>query len=98
MSARELPVFGDQAGEPALEWERPGVGASPRIVPSSVPGAGDALEGRFEELHGLSIGSIGAHLDFLDAQIDALSQAIEAKLAPFASGAVSSNASDTTSR
>ena len=48
----------------------------------------EALEGRFEDLHSLLIGSILAHLDFLDTQIEALSEAIEAKLAPFAAGAV----------
>ncbi len=54
---------------------------------SKIPELTEALEGRFEELHSLLIGSILAHLDFLDAQILALGEAIEAKLAPF-SGAV----------
>ncbi len=55
---------------------------------AKIPELTEALEGRFEELHGLLIGSILAHLDFLDAQIQALSQAIEAKLAPLAPAAV----------
>jgi transposase len=50
-----------------------------------IPELREALEGRFNELHGLLIGAILAHLDFLDAQIEALSDAIEVKLAPFSS-------------
>ncbi len=53
-----------------------------------LPELKEALEGRFEPLHGLLIGSILAHLDFLDTQILALSEAIEAKLGPLAPGAV----------
>ena len=53
-----------------------------------LPELKEALEGRFEPLHGLLIGSILAHLDFLDTQILALSGAIEAKLGPLAPGAV----------
>ena len=52
---------------------------------TKLPELREALEGRFNELHALLIGSILAHLDFLDGQIEALSQAIEVKLAPFAS-------------
>jgi transposase len=48
-----------------------------------IPALREALEGRFDELHALLIGAILAHLDFLDEQIEALSQAIEVKLAPF---------------
>lgn len=55
---------------------------------AKIPELTEALEGRFEALHSLLIGSILAHLDFLDAQIQALSEAIEAKLAPFGLGAV----------
>jgi transposase len=55
---------------------------------AKIPELTEALEGRFDQLHGLLIGSILAHLDFLDAQIETLSEAIEAKLAPFATGAV----------
>jgi transposase len=52
-----------------------------------IPALQEALEGRFDELHALLIGAILAHLDFLDEQIDRLSEAIEERLAPFA-GAV----------
>jgi transposase len=44
----------------------------------------EALEGRFDALHALLIGAILAHLDFLDEQIERLSDAIEERLAPFA--------------
>jgi transposase len=50
---------------------------------TKIPALREALEGRFDELHALLIGAILAHLDFLDEQIEALSQAIEVKLAPF---------------
>ena len=43
----------------------------------------EALEGRFDAHHALLIGAILSHLDFLDEQIGLLSEAIEAKLAPF---------------
>jgi transposase len=55
---------------------------------AKLPELREALEGRFEALHSLLIGSILAHLDFLDAQIQALSEAIEATLAPLSPGAV----------
>jgi transposase len=48
-----------------------------------LPALREALEGRFDELHALLIGSILAHLDFLDEQIERLSNAIEAQLRPF---------------
>jgi transposase len=48
-----------------------------------IPALREALEGRFDELHALLIGSILAHLDFLDEQIEQLSQAIEEQLRPF---------------
>jgi transposase len=48
-----------------------------------IPALQEALEGRFDELHALLIGAILAHLDFLDEQIDRLSDAIEVRLAPF---------------
>jgi transposase len=48
-----------------------------------LPALEEALEGRFDELHALLIGSILAHLDFLDEQIERLSDAIEAQLRPF---------------
>lgn len=46
-------------------------------------GLREALEGRFDRLHALWIGAILAHVDFLDAQIDSLSDAIEEQIAPF---------------
>jgi transposase len=49
-----------------------------------LPALQEALEGRFDELHALLIGAILAHLDFLDEQIDRLSDAIEERIAPFA--------------
>ncbi len=47
-----------------------------------IPALREALEGRFEAHHALIIGAILAHLDFLDEQIAALSEAIEAELGP----------------
>jgi transposase len=49
-----------------------------------IPLLRQALEGRFEPLHALLVSSILAHLDFLDEQIERLSEAIEAQLRPFA--------------
>ena len=49
-----------------------------------IPALKQALEGRFEPLHALLVGSILAHLDFLDEQIERLSEAIEEQLRPFA--------------
>ena len=49
-----------------------------------IPALREALEGRFDSLHALLIGSILAHLDFLDEQIERLSDAIEQAIAPFA--------------
>lgn len=53
---------------------------------AKLPALREALAGRFEPHHALVIGAILAHLDFLDEQIDGLSDAIEAALAPFAGG------------
>jgi len=47
-----------------------------------IPALREALEGRFDSLHALLIGSILAHLDFLDEQIERLSNAIEEQLRP----------------
>jgi transposase len=44
-----------------------------------------ALEGRFDAHHALWVGAILAHLDFLDEQIERLSDAIEEQIRPFAS-------------
>jgi transposase len=49
-----------------------------------LPQLREALQGRFEPQHALVIGAILSHLDFLDEQIEQLSEAIEAQLAPFA--------------
>jgi transposase len=43
----------------------------------------EALEGRFDSEHALIVSAILAHLDFLDEQIDRLSDAIGAQLGPF---------------
>jgi len=51
---------------------------------AKIPALREALEGRFEAHHALVIGAILAHLDFLDEQIDRLSEAIEDQLGPFA--------------
>jgi len=51
-----------------------------------IPALKEALEGRFEAHHALVIGAILAHLDFLDEQIDRLSEAIAEQLGPFAAG------------
>jgi transposase len=48
-----------------------------------LPALKEALEGRFDSLHALLVGSILAHLDFLDEQIERLSDAIEEQLHPF---------------
>ena len=48
-----------------------------------IPALREALEGRFEPLHALLIGAILAHLDFLDEQIERLSEAIGEQIAPF---------------
>ena len=48
-----------------------------------LPQLREALEGRFDTVHALLIGAILTHLDFLDEQIQRLSDAIEERLAPF---------------
>ena len=53
---------------------------------AKIPALKEALEGRFETHHALVIGAILAHLDFLEEQIDRLSDAIEDQLGPFAAG------------
>jgi transposase len=50
---------------------------------AKLPALREALEGRFDPLHAVLIGAILAHLDFLDEQIDRLSEAIEEQLRPF---------------
>ena len=53
---------------------------------AKIPALREALEGRFEAHHALVIGAILAHLDFLDEQIDRLSDAIEDQLGPTGAG------------
>ncbi|MCA1700583.1 MAG: IS110 family transposase [Actinobacteria bacterium] len=48
-----------------------------------LPALKEALEGRFDRLHALLIGSILAHLDFLDEQIERLTEMIAEQIAPF---------------
>src|SRR5439155_4828444 len=54
---------------------------------AKIPALRDALVGRFDAQHALIVSAILAHLDFLDEQIELLSEAIAEQLAPFA-GAV----------
>jgi len=49
-----------------------------------IPALKEALEGRFDRHHALWIGAILNHIDFLDEQINALSELIEEEIAPFA--------------
>jgi transposase len=54
---------------------------------SKLPALREALEGRFDSHHAIWIGAILAHVDFLDAQIAGLSEAIEDQLRPFVAAA-----------
>ncbi|MCA1701301.1 MAG: IS110 family transposase, partial [Actinobacteria bacterium] len=49
-----------------------------------LPALREALEGRFDHEHGIVVGAILAHIDFLDEQIEGLSAAIEEQIRPFA--------------
>jgi len=49
-----------------------------------LPALREALEGRFDAEHGIVVGAILAHIDFLDEQITLLSDAIEEQIRPFA--------------
>jgi transposase len=51
---------------------------------AKIPALKEALVGRFDRQHALIVSAILAHLDFLDEQIQLLSDEIEAQLAPFA--------------
>jgi transposase len=51
---------------------------------AKLPALREALEGRFDPLHATWIGAILAHVDFLDEQIERLSEAIEEQIRPFA--------------
>jgi transposase len=50
---------------------------------AKIPALKEALVGRFDAQHALIVSAILAHLDFLDEQIDLLSDAIEEQLRPF---------------
>jgi len=54
-----------------------------RQMRKKIPALRDALEGRFDAHHALWIGAILRHVDFLDEQIDRLSDAIEEQIRPF---------------
>ena len=56
-----------------------------RQMRKKIPALRDALAGHFDAHHRLWIGAILAHIDFLDAHIERLSDAIEEHLRPFAS-------------
>jgi transposase len=49
-----------------------------------IPALREALAGRFDRHHALWVGAILNHIDFLDEQIDALSELIEEEIRPFA--------------
>jgi len=51
---------------------------------AKIPALREALVGRFDRQHALIVSAILAHLDFLDEQIELLSDEIEEQLAPFA--------------
>ena len=55
-----------------------------RQMRKKIPLLREALEGRFDSHHALWIGAILSHIDFLDEQIDRLSDAIEEQIRPFA--------------
>jgi transposase len=55
-----------------------------RQMRKKIPALREALEGHFDAHHALWVGAILAHVDFLDEQIDRLSDAIEEQLRPFA--------------
>lgn len=54
-----------------------------RQMRKKIPALREALEGRFDAHHALWIGAILRHIDFLDEQIDQLSDAIEEQIRPF---------------
>jgi transposase len=55
-----------------------------RQMPKKIPQLREALTGHFDAHHALWIGAILAHIDFLDEQIDRLSDAIKEQIRPFA--------------
>ena len=50
-----------------------------------IPALQEALQGRFSSEHALVVSAILAHIDFLDEQIDRLSEAIEQAIVPYLS-------------
>jgi transposase len=50
---------------------------------AKIPALREALKGRFDHLHGVWIGAILAHIDFLDEQIESLTSTIGEQIAPF---------------
>jgi transposase len=54
-----------------------------RQMRNKIPALREALDGRFDAHHALWVGAILAHVDFLDEQIDRLSDAIEEQIRPF---------------
>jgi len=54
-----------------------------RQMRKKIPALREALEGHFDAHHALWVGAILAHVDFLDEQIDRLSDAIEEQIRPF---------------
>ena len=56
-----------------------------RQMRKKIPALRESLEGRFEAHHALWIGAILAHIDFLDRQIERLTEAIGEQIAPLAS-------------
>jgi transposase len=58
-----------------------------RQMRKKIPQLQEALAGHFDAHHALWIGAILAHIDFLDDQIDRLSDAIEEQIRPFAAAA-----------
>ena len=50
---------------------------------SKIPALREALEGRFSAHHGLMVGRMLAHIDYLDESIAELSMEIERVIAPF---------------
>lgn len=51
---------------------------------TKIPALKQALQGRFDRQHALIVSAILAHLDFLEEQIELLSDEVEAQLRPFA--------------
>jgi transposase len=57
---------------------------SRRQMRKKIPALREALEGHFDSHHALWVGAILRHIDFLDEQIEQLTQMIEEQIRPFA--------------